>query len=143
MSLLSHDRYQYDNPIHSKQRSTDQNMALTCWQPRSPDLTPCDFFLWGYIKDIAFVPPLSVSVNDLKQRMTSAVASVDKDMLWCGCSFASHFKNMFMQGYISHKYIYLILYKLCLYEISLAAHFICCKYCMMEQIKIFFLGLIS
>ena len=26
---------------------TDLN---TKWPPRSPDLTPCDFFLWGYIK---------------------------------------------------------------------------------------------
>ena len=32
-------------------RSTVENMALTCWPLRSPDLTPCDFFLWGYIKD--------------------------------------------------------------------------------------------
>lgn len=22
------------------------------WAPRSPDLTPCDFFLWGYIKEV-------------------------------------------------------------------------------------------
>ena len=35
-------------------------MALTCWPPRSPDLTPCDFFLWGCIKDRVFVPPLPV-----------------------------------------------------------------------------------
>ena len=37
----------------------------------SPDLTPCDFF----------VPPLPVSLNELKQSITSAVASVDEDML--------------------------------------------------------------
>jgi len=24
---------------------------------RSPDLTPCDYFLWGYVKDKVFVPP--------------------------------------------------------------------------------------
>jgi len=41
-------------------RSTVENMALTCWPPRSPDLTPCDFFLWGCIKDRVFVPPLPV-----------------------------------------------------------------------------------
>lgn len=23
------------------------------WPPRSPDLTPCDFFLWGYIKEVS------------------------------------------------------------------------------------------
>jgi len=62
-------------------RSTDENMALTCWPPRSPDLTPCDFFLWGYFKHRVFVPPLPVSLNELKQRITAAVASVDEDML--------------------------------------------------------------
>ena len=24
---------------------------LLAWPPRSPDATPCDFFLWGYVKD--------------------------------------------------------------------------------------------
>ena len=47
----------------------------------SPDLTPCDFFLWGYIKDRFIVPPLPGSLNELKQRITTAVASVDEDML--------------------------------------------------------------
>ena len=46
-----------------------------------PNLTPCDFFLWGYIKDRVFVLPLPVSLNGLKQRITTAVASVDEDML--------------------------------------------------------------
>ena len=49
-------------------RSTDENMALTCWPPRSQDLTPCDFFLWGCIKDRVFVPPLPVSLNELKHN---------------------------------------------------------------------------
>ena len=26
------------------------------WPPRLPDLTPCDFFLWGYVKDNAYKP---------------------------------------------------------------------------------------
>jgi hypothetical protein len=56
-------------------------MALTCWPPRSPDLIPFDFFLWGYIKDRVYVPPLPVSLNELKQHITIAVASVDEDML--------------------------------------------------------------
>ena len=47
----------------------------------SPDLTPCDFFLCGYIKDRDFVVPLPISLNELKQRITTAVASVDEDML--------------------------------------------------------------
>jgi hypothetical protein len=57
-------------------------MTLTCWPPRSPDVTPCDFFLWRYIKDRAFVPPFPVSLNEQKQRITTAVASVDEGVLW-------------------------------------------------------------
>ena len=33
------------------------------WLPRSPDLTPCDFFLWGYIKDVY----LPLMPRDLRQ----------------------------------------------------------------------------
>jgi hypothetical protein len=47
--------------------------------PRSPDLTPCDFFLWGYIKYKVFVPPLQRSLPDLRQRITSAIASTTRD----------------------------------------------------------------
>ena len=31
--------------------------APIAWPPRSPDLTPLDFFLWGFVKDRVFVPP--------------------------------------------------------------------------------------
>jgi hypothetical protein len=70
-------------PFVTRHRSTDQNVTLTHWPPRSPDLTPCGFFLWGYIKDRDFVHPLPVSVNDLKQRITAAVASADEGPLRC------------------------------------------------------------
>jgi hypothetical protein len=33
----------------------NENLLLL-WPPRSPDLTPCDFFLWSYVKDIVYVP---------------------------------------------------------------------------------------
>ncbi len=28
------------------------------WPPRSPDLTPCDFFLWGHIKSKIYSKPV-------------------------------------------------------------------------------------
>lgn len=28
-----------------------RNSPLEPWPPRSPDITPCDFFLWGYLKN--------------------------------------------------------------------------------------------
>jgi hypothetical protein len=37
--------------------------------------------LWGYIKDRVFIPPLPVSLKELKQHITTAVASVDEGML--------------------------------------------------------------
>jgi hypothetical protein len=32
------------------------------WAARFPDLTPCDYFLWGYLKDKVFVPALPGSI---------------------------------------------------------------------------------
>jgi len=32
----------------------------------TPDATPCDFFLWGYVKDQVYVPPLPASIPELK-----------------------------------------------------------------------------
>ena len=38
------------------------------WPPRSPDLTPCDFFLWGYLKNEVYtMPPLNL--EDLRLRI--------------------------------------------------------------------------
>jgi hypothetical protein len=34
------------------------------WPPRSPDLTPCDFLLWGYEKERVFVPPLPLDIDE-------------------------------------------------------------------------------
>jgi hypothetical protein len=47
-------------------RSTDQNLTLARCPPRSLGLTPCGSFLWAYIEDRVFVPPLPISVNELK-----------------------------------------------------------------------------
>ncbi|GBO07358.1 hypothetical protein AVEN_34531-1 [Araneus ventricosus] len=35
------------------------------WPPYSPDLTPCDYFLWGTLKDIVYpsIPPRWTSLN--------------------------------------------------------------------------------
>jgi hypothetical protein len=38
-------------------------------------------FLWRYVKDKVFVPPVPVTLDDLKQHITTATAGVDGDML--------------------------------------------------------------
>ncbi|GBM24578.1 hypothetical protein AVEN_14855-1 [Araneus ventricosus] len=50
------------------------------WLPRSPDLTPLDFFLWGHIKGQAYATP-PPTLQDLRRRITDACASVKPAML--------------------------------------------------------------
>jgi hypothetical protein len=50
------------------------------WPPRLPDLTPLDFFLWGYVKNLVY----QVKINDLqhlKAHIRYAVATVTPNML--------------------------------------------------------------
>ena len=39
-------------------RASQDDSPLLPRPPRSADLTLCDFFLWGYVKDHVFVPPM-------------------------------------------------------------------------------------
>jgi len=52
----------------------------TPWPPRSPDITPFDFFLWGYVKDKVFSTPVP-DITNLKVRITDAFAAITEDML--------------------------------------------------------------
>ena len=46
------------------------------WPPRSPDISPIDFFLWGYIKDIVYAEKIR-NIQDLQERITSAIETVN------------------------------------------------------------------
>jgi hypothetical protein len=54
---------------------------LTAWPPRSPDKTPCDFFLWGYVKDQVYIHPLPASIPELKVRIRTPIETITADML--------------------------------------------------------------
>ena len=58
-----------------------EDVTLMHWPPRSPDLTPHDFFLWGFVKDTVFVPPVPTNLQELHDPITAAVALIDCDML--------------------------------------------------------------
>jgi hypothetical protein len=55
--------------------------VLTTWPPRSPDATPCDFFVWSYVKDQLYVPPLPASIPELKVRIRTATETITADLL--------------------------------------------------------------
>jgi len=49
--------------------------------PRSPDAATCDFFLWGYVKDQVYVPPLPASITELKVRIRTAFETITANMV--------------------------------------------------------------
>jgi len=66
-------------------RTGQEDDALMRWPPRSPDLTPYNFFLWGFVKDTVFVPPLPANLQDLRNRITATVAlvsGVPRGVVW-------------------------------------------------------------
>jgi len=82
-----------------------------CWgfnnlPPRSPDATPCDFLLWGYVKDQVYVPPLPASIPELKVGIRTAIETITADMLqtvWneldycvdvCGITKGAHIEHL-------------------------------------------------
>jgi hypothetical protein len=45
---------------------------------QSPDVTPLDFFLWSYVKDVIFCTQVQ-DLNDLKQRMSIHIHHLWRD----------------------------------------------------------------
>ena len=50
------------------------------WPPRSPDITPLDFFLWGYVKDRVYRTPVR-DVETLQSRIIEVLDTVNEEML--------------------------------------------------------------
>lgn len=50
------------------------------WPPRSPDLTPLDFFLWGYVKNTVYSEKIR-DLQHLRQRITAAVAAITPEII--------------------------------------------------------------
>ena len=42
------------------------------WPPRSPDLTPCDYFLWGHLKSKVYIN-VPENLNDLRAKIMHEV----------------------------------------------------------------------
>jgi hypothetical protein len=43
-----------------------------------PDLTTMDFFLWTFLKDNVYFPPLPTTLHELKTRIRQASANTDQ-----------------------------------------------------------------
>lgn len=50
------------------------------WPPRSPDLAPCDFFLWGYLKSKVYVDKPR-TIPQLKEAIRREIGAIPVEML--------------------------------------------------------------
>ena len=50
------------------------------WPPYSPDLNPCDFFLWGYLKDKVYAAK-PATIEELKAAITREINAIDRETL--------------------------------------------------------------
>ncbi|XP_070531446.1 histone-lysine N-methyltransferase SETMAR-like [Cardiocondyla obscurior] len=51
------------------------------WPPRSPDLTPLDYFLWGHIKNLV-EPQRNGTVNEVREAIVAAFATITPHMVY-------------------------------------------------------------
>lgn len=50
------------------------------WPPRSPDLSPCDYFLWGYLKERVYKEKPR-TLEDLKRAIIAEINRIPRQML--------------------------------------------------------------
>ena len=51
------------------------------WPPYSPDLNCLDYFFWGYVRDLVYAEGIFSNVNELKNKIIEAYATVTQDQM--------------------------------------------------------------
>ena len=59
---------------------TMETFIKTNKRTRSPDLNPCDFFLWGYLKSKVY-SNRPQSIEELKDAIRQEIASIPHEMI--------------------------------------------------------------
>ena len=95
-------------------RTAKEDDALMRWPPRSPDLTPCDFFFWGFVKYTVFVPPPTANLQPYHRccgsdRPWYADTRVERDGLshrwlpccqrWTNCASVKYVKKQNLESF--------------------------------------------
>ena len=62
-------------------RAAATDNTFCTWPPRSPDLTVCDFLVWGFVRDNVYIPALPKTLSELRGRINSAIGNVTQDLL--------------------------------------------------------------
>eukprot|EP00102_Acyrthosiphon_pisum_P006741 XP_003240351.1 PREDICTED: uncharacterized protein LOC100573963 [Acyrthosiphon pisum] len=69
------------------------------WPPRSPDLTPLDFFLWGHLKTIVYADP-PINLQHLKDKITAACNQLTDEQITAATNkeFMRRAESCFVHG---------------------------------------------
>ena len=51
------------------------------WPPYSPDLNPCDFYLWGYLKSKVYSDPIPKTCEELKRNIRREIRKIKRETL--------------------------------------------------------------
>src|SRR5579872_2781129 len=71
--------FEYLNNIFPNRTISGHGTIL--WSARSPDLSPNDFFLWGYIKSKIYRHVKYHNLEELRQKVVEAFLSITPNML--------------------------------------------------------------
>jgi hypothetical protein len=58
----------------------EKTVSKGLWPPRSPDLSTCDFFLWGYLKGVVYKTNPH-TLEELKDNIQTAIQAIDVNVL--------------------------------------------------------------
>jgi hypothetical protein len=70
----------WDDFLRQNQSPRLNEITAMPWPLRSSDITPLDFFLWGYVKSNVFRTSVN-GLDDLKTRIRNAISAFPADML--------------------------------------------------------------
>ena len=70
--------------------------------PRSPHATPCDLFLWGYVKDQVYIPPLPACVPELKVQIIETITADMMQTVWNELDYRVHVCRITKGAHIEH-----------------------------------------
>jgi hypothetical protein len=77
--------FQQDNAPPHKSRQTKPhlerlfNNRIIPYPPRSPDLTPLDFYLWGHVKEMVYKENPQ-TINQLKSAITCTIENINSEI---------------------------------------------------------------
>lgn len=80
----THEVFEYlDEHFHGRVIGLDYESRYGCgieWPPYSPDLNPCDYYLWGSLKDKIY-KTRPTSLDELRSRITSEINKITTEEL--------------------------------------------------------------